>query len=390
MPVEGRRLRGFAMKPRILILGAGFGGLELSTSLSEALGDSVAITLIDKSDAFIFGFAKLDVMFGRKTAEAVRLPYSGFAKAGVALLRETVTAIDPAARRVTTDAGTHEADYLVIALGADYDVSTTPGITLGENEFYSVAGATRMRDVLPTFTKGHAVIGVCSAPYKCPPAPSECALMLHDYLTARGRRGDCHITLVLPLPSPVPPSPEMSAAIVKAFAERKIEFLPGLRVTSVNAARKVVTMDDGRELPCDLFLGVPKNRAPDVVVATGMTENGWVTIDPRTLETKYPGVYAIGDLANTGAPKAGVFAEGAAKTVAANLIAILRRQEPTARNPGRGSCYLEMGEKKIARVDVDFFSGPKATGTFYEPSEELRVDKEHFGTSRTARWFGKP
>src|SRR5205814_2351156 len=122
--------------------------------------------------------------------------------------------------------------------------------------------------------------------------------------------------------------------------------------------------------------GIPKNRAPDVVVAAGLTENGWVTIDPRTLATKFPGVYAIGDLANTGAPKAGVFAEGAARTVAANVLALIRQEEPTAKNPGAGSCYIEFGANRIARVDVDFFSGPKPTGTYYEPSEALRVAKD--------------
>jgi sulfide:quinone oxidoreductase len=377
------------MKPRVLILGAGFGGLELATSLSDALGDGVAVTLIDKSDAFVFGYSKLDVMFGRLTADAVRLPYADFVKRGVSLKRETVTAIDPATRRVETDVGTHDADILVIALGADYDVSGTPGITLGDNEFYSVAGAVRMREVLPAFRKGHAVIGVCGAPYKCPPAPSECALMLHDYLLERGMRDDCHITLVNPLPSPVPPSPETSRALIAAFAERGIAYLPNRRVRSVDSARKVVILDDAQELPCDLFLGVPKNCAPDVVVATGMTESGWVTVDPRTLETKHPGVYAIGDLANTGAPKAGVFAEGTARTVAANLIATFNKQEPTAKNPGAGSCYIEFGADRVARVDVDFFSGPRPTGTYHEPSEALRVAKQEFGASRRARWFGR-
>ncbi len=376
------------MATRFLILGAGFGGLELSTSLSEALGASAAITVIEESEAFVFGYSKLDVMFGRATAESVKLPYQLFVKPGVNLRRETVTAIDPIARRVRTNVGTHDADVLVIALGATYDVSTTPGITLGKNEFYSVPGSLHLREVLPTFHRGHAVIGVCGAPYKCPPAPSECALLLHDYLLTRRMRSDCHITLVNPLPSPVPPSPETSKALIAAFAERNIEYLPNRRVASVDAGRKVVALDDGRELPCELFLGVPKHRAPDVVVATGMTEDGWATIDPKTMETKFPGVYAIGDLANTGAPKAGVFAEGAARTVAANLVAIQHQQQPSARNPGAGSCYIEFGANRIARVDVDFFSGPKPTGMFHEPSEQLRLDKEQFGSSRRARWFG--
>ncbi len=377
------------MKPRVLVLGAGFAGLELATSLSEMHGDGVEVTVLDKSDSFIFGFSKLDVMFGKQTVDAVRLPYADFAKPGVTFRRAAIQAIDPVARRVVTDAGTYDTDVLVIALGADYDVSTTPGITLGRNEFYSVPGATHLRAVLPTFARGHAVISVCGAPYKCPPAPSECALMLHDYLVQRGVRADCHITLANPLPSPVPPSPETSKALIAAFAERGIEYLPNSRVASVDETRKVVVLEGGRELPCDLFLGVPKNRAPDVVRAAGLTEGDWVPVNSRTLETKFPNVYAVGDLANTGAPKAGVFAEGAARAVAQNLSAVFKHQTPNAQNPGAGSCYIEFGADRIARVDVDFFSGPKPTGTFHEPSAALRADKVRFGSTRKARWFGK-
>jgi len=301
---------------RIVILGAGFGGLELATSLSEALGDAVDVTLIDKNDAFVFGFSKLDVMFGRTTPEAVRLSYRNIVKPGVRFLQETITAIDPETRRVTTDAGVHEADVLVVALGADYDLDATPGLAEAGNEFYSVAGAERLAPILPTFTQGRAVIGVCGAPFKCPPAPSEAALMLHDFLSERGLRDACEITFVIPFGTPVPPSPDTSAALVSAFAERGIEFIPGRRVASLDAARGVVVLDDESELPFDLFLGVPKHRAPDVVIASGMTENGYIPVSSQTLETAYPGVYAFGDVATVGVPKAGVFSEGAARVVA--------------------------------------------------------------------------
>lgn len=375
------------MTTRITVLGAGFGGMELSTILSEALGDDVAVTLIDKSDAFVFGYSKLDVMFGRTTLDAVRLPYRNFIKPGVRLLRETVETIDPVSRRVTTDAGTHECDYLVVALGADYDIAATPGLE-GANEFYSVAGANLLRDILPSFSKGHALIGVCGAPYKCPPAPSECALMLHDYLSARGVRGQCEITMVLPLPSPVPPSPETSKALIAAFAERGIRFMPNRRIASLDNGRRVASLDDGSELAYDLFLGVPRHRAPAVVEASGMAEGGWVPVNPRTLETTFANVYAVGDIANTGTPKAGVFAEGAAKAVATSLLARIRGEGDVALYGGAGSCYLEFGGGRIGRVDIDFFSGPKPTGTYYEPDVALRADKELFGSSRKARWFG--
>ena len=204
--------------------------------MSESLGDKAQVTIIDKSDAFIFGFSKLDVMFGRDDPRRGAPPVREIRQAGgAASSGRSITAIDPAARRVTTDAGVHECDYLVVALGADYDMAATPGLE-NANEFYSVAGANALRAILPTFVKGHALVGVCGAPYKCPPAPSECALMLHDLLTSKGVRGQCEITLVLPLPSPVPPSPDTSKALIAAFAERDIRFMPNRRVTGVDAS----------------------------------------------------------------------------------------------------------------------------------------------------------
>jgi|SRR5262245_5024176 len=376
------------MKKRILILGAGFGGLELSTSLSETLGETVEITLIDKSDFFVFGFSKLDVMFGRAAPETVRLPYRSIAKPGVRFVQQTITAIDPVAKRVTTNKGVFLADYLVIALGADYEVGATPGLTEGENEFYTVEGAERLRGMLPDFRRGRAIVGVCGAPFKCPPAPSEAALMLHDFLEQRGVRDQCDITLVIPFTTPIPPSPDSSKALVAAFAERNITFIPTRRVRELSPERRVVVLDDDTTLPCDLFLGIPKHRAPKVVEASGLTEDGWIPVNSRTLETRYAGVYAVGDVSNPGTPKAGVFAEGAARSVASSLIAELSpagKHQPYA---GAGSCYVEFGGGRVARVDVDFFSGPKATGAHREASTELRVEKEHFGSSRRARWFG--
>lgn len=374
-------------KPRILVLGAGFGGLELTTLLSETFGDGLDVTLVDKSDAFVFGYSKLDIMFGRSTLEAERMPYRNFLKPGVRLLQQTVTGIDPAARHITTDGGAYDADFLVVALGAEYDFEATPGLA-DVNEFYSVSGAERLRNVLPRFNRGKALIGVCSAPYKCPPAPSECALLLHDYLADRGVRDHCEISFVLPLASPVPPSPETSRALVAAFNERGIEFIPNRRVVSVNANRKVATLDDGAEMPFDLFLGVPKHRVPKVVVESGIAEDGWIAVNPRTLETKFQNVYAVGDGANTGTPKAGVFAEGAARAVASDLIAKLRNSGHATPYDGFGSCYIEFGAGRVGKVEVDFFSGPKPTGTYYEPSVAMRADKENFGSSRRARWFG--
>lgn len=376
------------MKTRVVVLGAGFGGLELVTILSQTFGEEIEVTLIDKSDSFVFGYSKLDVLFGRTTLDSVRLPYSDIVKPGVRFVQETITAIDPETRRVTTDGGIYEADHLVVALGADYDMQATPGLADGDNEFYSVAGAAQLAKALPDFSRGRAIVGVCGAPFKCPPAPSEAALLLHDYLTARGVRGDCEISFVIPLPSPVPPSPETSRALLAAFAERDIAFVPGRRVSSLDGERRVAVLDDGSEMPYGLFLGVPKHRAPDVVLASGMAQDGYIPVDSRTLRTRFPDVYAVGDVATVGVPKAGVFSEGAARVVAAELIAKLRGEPEPEGYGGLGSCYIEFGTGRVGRVDVDFLSGPKPTGTYHEPSKELVAEKKHFGDSRRAAWFG--
>src|SRR3954471_14597755 len=249
-----------AVTLRVVVLGAGFGGLEVSSMLSDALADRMDLTLIDKSDSFYFGYSKLDVMFGRQSPDAVRVPYHRIAKPGVRFRQETITAIDPEARRVTTAKGTYEADVLVVALGADYDLGATPGLTEGGNEFYSFEGAERLREVLPTFSKGHAIVGVAAAPFKCPPAPSEAALLLHDYLTQRGVRDACEISLVMPFGAPVPPSPATSRALLAAFVERGITFVPNRRVSALDPARRVAILDDESEMPYDLFLGIPRHR----------------------------------------------------------------------------------------------------------------------------------
>lgn len=375
---------------RIVILGAGFGGLELASLLSEEFGDDAGVVLIDKSDGFIFGFSKLDVMFGRATADHVVHRYADVVKPGVRFVRSAIRSLDPVARRVVTDSETLEADILVVALGADLDPAATPGLAEGGHEFYTVAGAFALRDVLARFAGGRVVVGVTSTPFKCPPAPSETALLVHDFLQARGLGSTSQVSLVMPLGVPIPPSPQASQVILAAFADRGISWHPGRLVSALDPDRKAVLLSDGGEMPYDLFLGVPVHRAPAVVVESGMTVEGWIPVNPQTLETEYPGVYAVGDVASVGTPKAGVFAEGQAAVVAAQIRAQLRGTAVPTAYDGRGICYLEVGHGMIAKVDVTFVSGQSPLGGLDGPSAELVADKTAFGSERCSRWFGKP
>jgi sulfide:quinone oxidoreductase len=373
---------------RIVVLGAGFGGLELCSRVADAVGDAAELTLIDRSDAFVFGFSKLDVMFGERTPEAVRYPYRDFARSGIRFRQETVVSIDPVTRRTVTDLETYDADVLVVALGADLDTAATPGLDEGGDEFYSLEGAARLSQTLPSFEAGAAIVGVTGPSFKCPPAPSEAALLLDAFLRANGRREAVDVTLVMPFGTPIPPSPATSEALLATFAERGIRFVPEQRVASLDPGRKVASLMDGTELPYDLFLGIPVHRVPAVVEASGLAVDGWVPVDPATLETRFPDVYAVGDVNSVGTPKAGVFAEGAARVVADRLIARIRETSGPGPYDGRASCYIEFGDAQVGRVDVDFLSGPSPTGSFVAPSVEVAAEKGAFAPTRIARWFG--
>jgi sulfide:quinone oxidoreductase len=158
-------------------------------------------------------------------------------------------------------------------------------------------------------------------------------------------------------------------------------------VRALDPTRHVAVLDDGSEMPYDLFLGVPRHRVPDVIATSGMAEHGWIPVDPKTLATRFPSVYAVGDVTSVGTPKAGVFAEGAARVVAQTIIADVRAGAAPAAYTGTGSCYVEFGGDRVGRVDVDFFSGPAPTGTFAAPSTALSDEKRQFGSVRRARWF---
>jgi len=372
----------------VVILGAGFAGLELATRLSESLLGDVRATLIDQSDSFTFGFSKLDILFGRKAPEDVRLHYSEMSKEGVEFRQERVTSIDPENRQVTTDAASYDADILVVALGADYDFAATPGFGDGGVEFYSVAGAERMRDVLSDFDSGKIVVGILGHPFKCPPAPFEGALLLHDHFADRGISDSVEIRTVGPIAAPVPISKQVSQSILDALMQRGIEYVPNEQIVEIDTQRNEARFASGGSIPFDLFVGIPVHRAPQVVESCGLALDGWVPVEKTNLATRFPDVYAVGDVTALPMAKAGVFAEAAARVVADDISARLNGDVLERPYEGAGTCYIEFGEGMVGMVEANFFSGPTPTARLVGPSRELAADKQEFAKARRERWFG--
>jgi sulfide:quinone oxidoreductase len=377
--------------PQVLILGAGFGGLEVATRLSRAVPDAVDVMLIDQSDGFTFGFSKLEVMFGRRSPSQVRHAYSEIDLPGVEFRRERVTGIEPGPRRVITDRGSYQPDVLVVALGADYDHGATPGFAEDGFDFYAVSGAERLAARLATFEGGDIVVAILGVPFKCPPAPYEAVLLLHDYLVHRGVRDRTRIEVITPMPSPIPVSAMASEAITRALAERDVVYTPGRLVRELDPANHIAHLKDETRR-YDLFIGVPVHRVPEVVATSGLTVgggDGWVAVDHATLATPFPGIYAVGDCADAPVPRAGVFAESAARVVAEQIIATVRGDgHAVAPYDGTGVCYLEFGNGTVGKVDGNFLGGPQPLAEFRAPTLELAAEKAAFASERRQRWFG--
>ena len=374
-----------------MILGAGFGGLELATRLSETIADEVSVTLIDRNDSFFFGFSKLEVMLGRQTAEEIKLPYRDFVKDGVEFRRETVTGVDPAGRRVATDVGSYDADYLVVALGADYDFAATPGFEQGGHEYYTLAGAERLHDALADFNGGKVLVSVLGQPFKCPPAPFEGSFMLDEHFKQQGIRDSVEMATTFPMGRPVPVTGEVSAMFREGLAARGVEELPEHLVTGIDPATRTAQLASGGTLPYDLFVGIPIHRAPAVLADTGLVENNWVPVDQSNLRTPFPGVYALGDVCSgpRTVPKAGIFAEAAARVVADDIAASIARSEPPKPYEGSGVCYAEFGGGLVSKVEVNFLRGDAPEARRNDPSLEFAAEKDEFGAVRRARWFGR-
>jgi sulfide:quinone oxidoreductase len=320
----------------------------------------------------------------------VLLHYRDIAGEGVEFRHETVTAIDPRKRCVITDQGSYDADFLAVALGADYDLAATPGFRQGGFEYYSLAGAERLRDALAEFTRGRVLISVLGHPFKCPPAPFEGAFLIHDLLVKRGVRGAVDLRMTFPMAAPVPVTKEVSRVFLRALDDRAIHYAPKELVVGLDPRARTARLASGGSVPYDLFIGIPVHRVPTVVERSGLAVDGWVPVDQANLATRFPGVYALGDVASgtRTVAKAGIFAEAAARVVAADIATRVRDGEPPPPYQGDGPCYIEFGGGIVGKAEINFLGGPAPTARVIAPSRELAAEKQAFAATRRQRWFG--
>ena len=376
---------------RVLILGAGFGGIAAAVALREQLADGDEIVLVDRRDDFAMGLRKTWAILGISPIAYGTRSLASLAARGITVLQGTVTHVDPDARSATVDESVLQADALVVALGAEHAMEAVPGLAEHGHNAWDRSHLDQVHGIVDAFRGGRVVVGIFGTPYPCPPAPYELALLLGDRFDARGI--DVQLTVFAPTPIVLPILGAAECVPLDGrLEERGIAFQSNHTATAVT--ERAVQFGPDEQLPFDLLLAVPPHRCPAVLVEAGLAAaGGWVKVDRATLETGHAGVYAIGDataipLANgMPLPKAGLFAEKEGLTVAARIAAVLRGEAPAATFDGQGACFLEMGGGEASTVSGDFFADPPEV-TLSMPDATQRAAKERFEMDRLGHWFG--
>jgi sulfide:quinone oxidoreductase len=376
---------------RVLILGGGFGGIATARRLKETLDENDEVILVDRGDHFMVGFRKTWALTGQSTLEAGQRPLDNLANIGIRVMRDPVTRIDPAARTAWMGDQRLSADALVVALGAELAPEAIPGFQQHAYNVYDSQDIPRAAQALSEFQGGRLLIGVFGVPYKCPPAPYEMALLIRETLEARGIQAE--VEVFTPQPVSMPLLGQVGCDIIESrLADNGITFLPNRKATAVESG-EVVFPNERRRF--DLLFGVPPHRTPAVARESGLVgDSGWVSVNSRTLETPFPGVYAIGDVVQISMangkplPKAGVFAEGMGETVADRIAAVFKGQEPDATFAGEGGCYLEVGSGQAMMVKGHFMAVPEPEIALTDAAPERLEEKRAFEMQRLKMWFG--
>ncbi len=374
---------------RVLILGGGFGGLAAANALRDKLPRGDEIILVDSRAQFIIGFRKTWALLGASTLAEGARPLAALEHKGIRVINAPVSAINPGARAAQVNGQNIEADALIVALGADLAPEKMPGFGEHAHNFYDRASIPRAAQALRDFRGGRVVIGIFGAPYKCPPAPYETALLLRDYFARANIAAE--IDAFTPQPMSLPILGQASCSVIEnRLTSFGINFMPNLKASAIE--KNAVVFPNGKR-EFDLLLGVPPHRAPAVLAPSGLLDGDWIKINPRTMETKFAGVYAVGDVVEIitpggkPLPKAGVFAEAMGRVAAERIAATFEGKTPSATFDGEGGCFFEVGGGEALMVQGKFLAEPAPEVFLTEPSPKYLEDKRAFETERLNAWF---
>ncbi|OYR53771.1 NAD(P)/FAD-dependent oxidoreductase [Halorubrum halodurans] len=366
------------MVDRIAILGGGTGGAVLANDLADRLaaeidaGD-VEVTLVNDGPDHVYKPVWLYVPFGQREPADGRRPLRELVDSRIDLVVDRVTGIDTGARELALRdaAGSLAYDYLAVATGSTLAPAEIPGLEAGGHDYYSESGAVALREELLSMTEGHLVLSVVGTPHMCPAAPLEFVFMADDWFRERGLREDVEITYTYPI-NRVHGNANIAEWARPLMDERDVGVETFFNAEAVDPDAGTIASMEGTELDYDLLVGVPPHRGVDVVAEADLGDRGWVDVDKHTLEAeRAEGVYAIGDAATTGVPKAGSVAHYQAGVVARRIASEVRGRPATATYDGKTLCFIETGMDAASFVEFDYENPPSPA----PPSEKLHWSK---------------
>ena len=384
----------------IIILGGGVGGIVTANELSDRLSREHKIILIEKNKEHTFAPSYLWLMNGDRRKKQIIVPLKSLLKKNIEIVNATVNEIVPAEQKVKTGEKEYHYDFLIIALGADLAPEKIQGWDESIHTFYTYEGAAKLHEELKTFTGGGKLaVVISSMPYKCPGAPHEGAMLIEDFLSKKGFRDKVEINLYTPEPQPLPVAgPELGNAVKSILDKKGIRFHPLMNLESVDTKSKQLLFNDKEAVNFDMLVVIPPHQAPEVIRKSDLSNaNGWIDVNPSTLQTKYENVFAIGDIASIPLPgrwipdkpmmlpKAGVFAHIQADVVAKNIVKIIRGENANEKFCADGYCMLEAGEDLAGFAYGDFFGEP-------HPHVHLKKigKKWHIGKVLFEKWWLSP
>jgi sulfide:quinone oxidoreductase len=389
---------------RILILGAGFGGLASANLLRKSLQkEECQITVIDKNQYFMMGLVNLWILSGSRRLNDSQVALNKLEAKGIKFLNDEIISIDPSKNSVTTKTNHNklEYDYLIVALGAELAPKLINGFEHDGSCFniYDAQQVPNLREKILSLKSGRIVICIADIPYKCPPAPYEISLLINDILVKNGTRDSIDLNIYVPTPISLPVArANISQDVVKLLNDNHIEFHPLHKLKKV-LNKKTIEFENGSKTSYDLLILVPPHQIPQVIKNSDLLGDGdqrWINVDRFTLRTKYKNIFAIGDVTEirldktTTIPKAGIFAEGEAKVVSQQIINEIKNNNSNkalTMFDGKGFCFMEIGDKKAGYIDTDFYNEAGPITRLDPPSGESYQKKLDFERSRLNEWL---
>lgn len=349
----------------LVILGAGTAGTMVANHLDRSLPSGWRTTVIDPEAEHLYQPGLLFLPFGARDEAKMLKPREKTLAPNVHWLESKVEGIDVESKRIDLADGKRQSfDRLVIATGSRIVPEETEGLLgphWGESvhDFYTLAGAQKLRDALASFERGRLVVNIVEMPIKCPVAPLEFLFLADDYFKKRGVRDQIDLVYATPLDGAFT-KPAASRVLSYLLEEKGISVETEFNAGSVDGDGRILRSWDEREIPYDLLVSVPTHMGAEMVETSGLgDELGFVPTDHHTLQAlAHPDVFVLGDATNVPTSKAGSVAHFQSEVVAENVFRSIRGQELDRGSDGHANCFIESGDGKALLIDFNYDTEP--------------------------------